>query len=180
VSASVSVVFRPRLMLAELLGHDVEFILVGGLAVQVHGHVRFTRDLDIVPAPDLLNLSRLEEALAAMGGDPPNPHRLRRAPHLHAETDHGPLDILNIELLEGVRLTYERLRSRAEEVEYEGRTVLVAGLDDLIRMKRVAGREVDLSDIGALTRTDAQLQEEAQAEQGEAQADFQDEAGEST
>jgi hypothetical protein len=160
-------------MLAKLLEHDVEFVVVGGLAVQAQGHVRMTRDLDIVPAPDLLNLSRLEEALAAMGANPPNPHRLRRAQHVRTDTDHGPLDVLNIEKLEGVRLTYEQLRSRADEVEWEQRTVLVAGLDDLIRMKRVAGRDVDLSDIGALTRTDAQLQEEAQA-------DFEDGFGEST
>jgi predicted nucleotidyltransferase len=161
VSASVSVVFRPRLMLAALLEHGVEFVVVGGVAVQAQGHVRVTRDLDIVPAPDLLNLSRLEDALAAMGGDRPNPHRLRRARHVHTETDHGPIDVLNIEKVEGLRLTYAQLRSRADEVEWEGRTVLVAGLDDLIRMKRVAGRDHDLSDIGALTRTDEQLQDEA-------------------
>jgi predicted nucleotidyltransferase len=173
VSASAERVFDPETMLSALLDHHVEFVVVGGVAVQAHGHVRMTRDLDVVPAPDLLNLSRLEEALAAMGADPPNSHRLRRTPHVRAHTDHGPLDVLNIERIDGVRLTYEQLRSRVEQVELEGRTVLVAGLDDLIRMKRVAGREVDLSDIGALTRTDAQLQEEAQA-------DFEDGFGEST
>jgi predicted nucleotidyltransferase len=148
-------------MLSALLDHQVEFVVVGGLAVQAHGYVRSTRDLDIVPAPDLLNLSRLEEAVAALGADVPNPHRLGRAAHASADTDHGPLDVLNIERLEGVRLTYEQLRSRAEGIDWEGRTVLVAGLDDLIRMKRVAGRDVDLSDIGALTRTDEDLEREA-------------------
>jgi predicted nucleotidyltransferase len=160
-NALLSVVFRPRLMLAELLDHEVEFVVVGGLAVQVHGHVRMTRDLDIVPAPALLNLSRLGEALVAMGADPPDPHRLRRARQVQTQTDHGPLDILNVELLDGVRLSYAQLRSRAEAVDWEGRTVLVAGLDDLIRMKRVAGRPHDLSDIGALTRTDEDLRQQA-------------------
>jgi predicted nucleotidyltransferase len=161
VSESAERVFDPRAMLWALLDHHVEFIVVGGVAVQTHGHVRATLDLDIVPAPELLNLSRLEEALVALGADPPNPHRLRRTPHVRAATEHGALDILNVDLLEGVRLTYEQLRSRAEEVGWEDRTVLIAGLDDLIRMKRVARREVDLSDIGALTRTDEQLQDEA-------------------
>jgi predicted nucleotidyltransferase len=51
--------------------------------------------------------------------------------------------------------------TRLVEVELDGRVVAIAGLDDLIHMKRVASREVDLSDIGALTRTDEQLQDEA-------------------
>jgi predicted nucleotidyltransferase len=157
-------------MLLELADHGVEFTVVGGVAVQTHGHVRGTRDLDVVPAPDLLNLSRLAEALAAMsarlrGADRPigvgDPHVLRRAPLVPLTTDHGDLDLLNLDLAEGLPRSYEELRGRAIEVELEGRVVAVAGLDDLIRIKRVAGREVDLSDIGALTRTDEQLQDEA-------------------
>jgi predicted nucleotidyltransferase len=161
VSESAERVFDPEAMLLVLLDHHVEFIIVGGVAVQTHGYARGTRDLDIVPAPDLLNLSRLGEALASLGAPAGDPHRLKRAPWVRLATDYGPLDLLNIELLDGVRLTYEQLRGRVEQVELEGRTVLVVGLDDLIRMKRVAGREVDLSDIGALTRTDEELRREA-------------------
>jgi hypothetical protein len=161
VSESAEHPFEPEAILSALLDHQVEFTIVGGVAVQTHGYVRNTMDLDIVPAPDLLNLSRLEEALTALGADVPNPHRLGRAAHARAHTDHGPLDVLNIERLEGVRLTYEQLSERAVAIAWEGRTVLVAGLDHLIRMKRVAGREVDLSDIGALTRADEDLEREA-------------------
>jgi predicted nucleotidyltransferase len=157
-------------MLVELADHGVDFIVVGGVAVQTHGHARGTRDLDIVPAPDLLNLSRLSEALAALSArlaradrpiDVGDPHLLRQAPLVPLLTDRGPLDLLNADLTVGLPKTYEELRKRAVEVDLDGRIIAVAGLDDLIRMKRVAGREVDLSDIGALTRTDEQLQDEA-------------------
>jgi predicted nucleotidyltransferase len=161
VSESADTVFRPRAILKALLDHGVDFVVVGGVAVQVHGHVRGTRDLDIAPAPDLLNLSRLGEALAALGAPPGDPHQTRRSAHVRRATDHGLLDLLNVDLLDRVRMSYDQLRDRAVEVELDGRTLLVAGLDDVIRMKRVAGREVDLSDIGALTRTDEELREEA-------------------
>jgi predicted nucleotidyltransferase len=170
VSESVESVFRPRAILLELADHGVEFTVVGGVAVQTHGHMRSTGDLDIIPAPDLLNLSRVSEALAALSArlahpdrpiDVRDPHLLRRAPLVPLTTDYGRLDLLNAHLTEGLPKTYEELRKRAVEVELDGRIVAVAGLDDLIRMKRVAGREVDLSDIGALTRTDEQLQDEA-------------------
>ena len=169
-SSSAEPIFDPEAMLVELADHGVDFIVVGGMAVQTHGHVRGTRDLDIIPAPDLLNLSRLSEALAALSArlahaDPPvdvgDPHLLERAPLVPLLTDRGPLDLLNADLAEGLPRSYEDLRKRAVEVELDGRIVAVAGLDDLIRMKRVAGREVDLSDIGALTRTDEQLHDEA-------------------
>jgi hypothetical protein len=157
-------------MLLALADHRVEFMVVGGVAVQTHGHQRGTKDLDVIPRPDLLNLSRLAEALAAMsarlrGADEPiavgDPHVLRRAPLVPLTTDYGRLDLLNLDRAEGMPKGYDDLRGRAVEVDLDSRIVAVAGLDDLIRMKRVAGRDVDLSDIGALTRTDEQLQDEA-------------------
>jgi hypothetical protein len=161
VSESVERVFKPRAILLELADHGVEFTVIGGVAVQAHGYVRGTRDLDILVAPDLVNLSRLSEALAALAAGPADPHVLKRAPFLRFATTFGPLDVFNHGLAEGLPKSYEALRERAIETELDGRVIAIIGLDDLIRMKRVAGREVDLSDIGALTRTDEQLQDEA-------------------
>ena len=56
---------------------------------------------------------------------------------------------------------FEKLRSRALVVALDGFEVPVAGLDDLVRMKRAAGRPQDLTDIGALTRDDEELEREA-------------------
>jgi len=153
VSESAEPAFDPDAILRVLLDHGVEFIVIGGLAVQTHGHLRTTTDLDLVPAASLLG--------GDDAGDAGDPHLLRRAALVSLTTDHGRLDLLNVGLADGLPRTYEELRGRAVEVDLDGRTVAVAGLDDLIRMKRVAGREVDLSDIGALTRSDEQLQDEA-------------------
>lgn len=45
-------------ILRELVEAGVEFLLIGGVAVGYHGHVRATKDVDVVPAPDRENLER--------------------------------------------------------------------------------------------------------------------------
>jgi predicted nucleotidyltransferase len=163
-------VFDPREILLTLVDHGVDFVVVGGVAVQAHGHGRSTRDLDVIPGPDMLNLSRLSEALATLSArllradrpiDVGDPRLLRRAALVPLMTARGRLDLLNITMTAGAPRAYEELRERAVEVELDDRIVALAGLDDLIRMKRAAGRDVDLDDIGALTRGDEQLQDEA-------------------
>lgn len=162
--------FDPRQILISLADHGVDFVVVGGVAVQAHGHGRGTRDLDVIPRTDLLNLSRLGEALAALGArllrtdrpvDVTDPQLLKRAPLVPLITVHGRLDLLNISQTSGAPRSYDELRERAFEARIDGRAVLVSGLDDLIRMKRAAGRDVDLEDIGALTRDDEVLEREA-------------------
>ena len=162
-------VFDPREILRSLTEHRVEFIVVGGLAVQVHGYMRATRDLDVVPAPDMLNLTRLGEALADMEArllraEPPvdvtDPQRLKRAPFVPLMTRYGRLDILHHELTQGTSGGYDKLRENVVVVTLKNFEVAIAGLDDLIRMKRATEREQDIADIGALTRTEAQLDRE--------------------
>jgi ribosomal protein S28E/S33 len=75
-------------------------------------------------------------------------------------TVHGRLDLLNIDQTRSAP-AYEDLRDRSFTAEIGGITVRVAGLDDLVRMKRAAGGPVDLDDIGTLMRTDEQLEREA-------------------
>lgn len=143
-------------LIAVLDQHGVEYTIIGGVATQVHGHRRTTRDLDVIPSPDATNVERLASALQAIsaspdgvpGASPPTAEQLAVAavvPPLL--TDHGTLHILNE--VPGSP-PYDELRERALEVDYEGVTLAIAALDDLISMKRASGRPRDLEDIAAL------------------------------
>lgn len=169
VTSEPEPVFDPRKILLSLLEHGVDFVIVGGVAVQAYGHGRSTRDLDVIPRPNLANLSRLGEALAELGArvlrgtdtvDVTDPQLLRRIPLGPLLTTYGRLDVLNIESTSGAP-SYDDLSKRSSSVEIGGFAVRVAGLDDLLRMKRAAGRAVDLEDIGALTQSDENLEREA-------------------
>jgi len=146
-----------RELLATLDHHAVDYTVIGGVAVQVHGHRRTTMDLDVVPAPDIANLTRLATALQELGArprdipgaGPPTIQQLATAAILPPlTTRHGELHILRD--VPGAP-PYEQLRSRALVVEIAGISLAIAGLDDLIAMKRAVGRPSDIRDIAALT-----------------------------
>jgi hypothetical protein len=157
-------------ILGALARGGVEFVVVGGIAVQAHGYIRGTGDVDVVPRPSLLNLSRLAEVLADLEAEvlransPVNvsdPQLMKRAPLVPLLTRSGRLDLINIEHLAGAPSSFDELRGRALVVNLDGIEIPVAGLDDLVRMKRAAGRPQDLADIASLTRDDEELEREA-------------------
>jgi predicted nucleotidyltransferase len=139
-------------ILRVLADHDVDYVVIGGLAVQTHGHPRTTQDLDLVPEPSPANLARLREAMMALGARPvgesrPAPIEIPTTGVLELDTDAGGVDI-HLDPLGAA--PYPELRSRALNVHL-GVNVFVAGLDDLIAMKRASGRPIDRSDVLALT-----------------------------
>jgi predicted nucleotidyltransferase len=153
-------VFDAQEILRVLAAYSVDFVVIGGIAVQAHGYIRWTKDLDVIVKPTALNFSRLSEALQELEAELrgsgtlklSDPHQLRRAPLIPVMTTAGPLDVVNVEHVAGAPRSYDGLRQAALVVELSGAEVAVAGLSDLIRMKRAAGREHDLADIEALTR----------------------------
>ncbi len=141
-------------MLAE---HAVEYVIVGGLAVQVHGHVRTTIDVDVFPSPDPSNLARLADALNELGARVLNPGSERleidaamlpRATLWQFTTPHGSIDVLHD--APGAP-PYDELRRGALEIHLGDLSVAVASRDDLIGMKCASARSIDLEDIAALT-----------------------------
>jgi hypothetical protein len=152
--------FEADEILVTLAEYGLDFVVVGGIAVQTHGYIRGTNDVDIVARPTALNFSRLSEALADLRAELrgpgslklTDPNQMLRAPLIPVITKAGPLDIVHIDHLAGAPGTYDRLRNSALSVRLRDHEVAVAGLEDLIRMKRAAGREADLMDIEALTR----------------------------
>jgi hypothetical protein len=144
-------------ILDALAEYAVEYVVVGGLAVQTHGHMRTTFDLDVFPRPEPANLARLANALNALGARVLNPGSeglaidaamLPRAAMWQFATRHGAIDVLHD--APGAP-AYDELRGRALEIGLGDKRIAVAGRDDLINMKRASARPVDLDDLAALT-----------------------------
>lgn len=137
--------FEPKAILRALADHGVEHIVVGGLAGMAHGSSFPSYHVDTVYSRSGENLARLAETLQELGAtlrgaDAPfllDARTLRAGLNFTFETRYGSLDILG-------EPAYDTLLQHAIELEIDGVPVLVASLDDLIRMKEAAGRTKDL------------------------------------
>ena len=149
--------FRLRSLLRSLTEGGVDFVVVGGVAVIVQASPRLTKDLDICYDPGRENLERLAAVLIKLeaklrGVDEdlpfvPDARTLRRTQILTLTTVDGGMDLL---VDPDGAPSYSALRRRASQVELDGISVRVASVDDLIAMKRAAGRPQDLVDLEAL------------------------------
>jgi hypothetical protein len=129
----------------------LKYVVIGGFAVIAHGHVRATKDSDLlVPdGPDadaavlrfleLVDARRLRDDKVLTAEDVAGTH------HLRINSRHGIIDIMRGGL---PPLDYETVASRAETVDFRGRQVHVAGLISLVGFKRLAHRpDPDRSDL---------------------------------
>jgi predicted nucleotidyltransferase len=148
---------RLRLLLERLRDADVDFVLVGGLAVNAWGYLRATRDVDLVPDPSPENLARLDALLVELGGKVEVGDRLLESSAIRTFLRTGDrtlvlTDLGRIDILQGLPQvpTFSALDERATEVDLEGLVVKVCSLDDLLAMKRASDRPRDRDDLEAL------------------------------
>lgn len=155
--------FDPIGALRTLSSHGVRFVVIGGFAGRFWGSNSITNDLDICYARDRKNFEALASALTELGA------RLRDAPpdipflldaktlemgdHFTFETNVGALDCLGTP--QGSQ-GYPDLIQGATVMDVEGIPVPVAALEDVMRLKRAAGRPKDRAELEIL----AALQEE--------------------
>ena len=128
----------------------VDFVVIGGIAAIAHGSPQITQDLDISFASAPENLERLGHVLVGLGARlrgvtddvpfVPDGRTLRHVRVLTLDTPQGPLDVRAEPDGSG---GYDRLRANAIDATVSGVTVKIAGLDDLIAMKKAAGRPKD-------------------------------------
>lgn len=162
---------EPPLDVAELLRRlheaEVDHVLIGGLAVNAHGVIRSTKDVDICPSPDPGNLERLARLLrdlearqlgVADGGfsgrempfDPTRPEDLSAGGNFRLETRLGVLDLMQWVPGIDAEQAYETLARDALEARAFGVIVRVCSLAALREMKRAAGRPRDAQDLADL------------------------------
>jgi len=155
--------FNVREILAVLNTAKVDYVVVGGLAVILHGYLRATADIDLVVglAPD--NCRRALDALGSIGFRPRLPVSIEdfADPAIRKEWieqknmlvfqlwDPGnPMRSLDIFVREPI--PFERLLGDAVEKDIDGMAVRVASIEHLVEMKQAAGRARDLEDIAKL------------------------------
>lgn len=143
---------------------DVRYLVVGGVAVNAHGYVRATLDLDLVVGLEAHNALAAVEALAGLGYRPIVPEPIERfadpqarrewferrnmmvfslVSDVHPET--------TVDLFVNEPFDFDAEHDGAEVVDLgKGRTLRLLRLPALIEMKRAAGRGRDLDDIDHL------------------------------
>lgn len=149
--------FEPLQALRALTEAGVRFVLIGGVAARLHGSPSLTRDIDVCYARDRDNVERLANVLRALharlrGVDDDVPflvdgRTLLAGANFTFVTDVGDLDVLAVPAgVDG----YDELAANADRLDLDGVTVSVASLDDLMRMKRAAGRAKDRAELEIL------------------------------
>ncbi len=151
--------FQPEEILRILEQRGVVYVVIGGVAATLHGSNLSTGDLDICPARDPENLSRLASALQEMDSRIRAPGEsaglpfscdaglLARMDLLNLVTRFGDFDL---SFVPAGTTGYSDLAQRAVRVNIEPVFVPVASLEDVIRSKRAAGRPKDLQALPTL------------------------------
>lgn len=153
---------RFRSVLQTLADHQVEFIVVGGVAAVLEGVPMNTFDIDVVHRASTENLARLipalEELEARYRHRPelrPNESHLSTKGHQLLMTRLGPLDVLGAI---GKGRTYDDLVPHSHMVKLSDTlTVRVLDLDSQIAIKEEIGGEKDLAALPVLRRTLAEI-----------------------
>ena len=141
----------------------VRYVVVGGLAVVLHGHPRMTADIDLVVDLEPSAARLAIQTLTRMGLRPRVPVEAeafadpsqrsswieeRGMTVFNLYDPHDPLR--SVDLFVETPIPFDQLWRRSELVGLPGGDVRVASLEDLIAMKRKAGRPLDIADIEAL------------------------------
>lgn len=124
-------------LLRTLARHGVEFVVVGGVAAQLHGWQGATADLDIAVSTEDPNVIRLNRALRSVSAGSGTVGAFGTV----FATRHGRLEIVRRAHAIGQYADWLR-RAKKHRVD-EGLTVVVAAPDDILRSKEAAGREKD-------------------------------------
>ena len=139
---------------------DVRYLIVGATAFAAHGWVRATADLDLFISDEEANVERLRDALTSFGYDVSDAslEDFRRYKILLRQYD-LPLDLHPF--VEGAP-DFDACWKRRVVADIGGVEAPFASLDDLIAMKRAAGRAKDREDLKHLERLKQSKNQEAE------------------
>lgn len=139
---------------------EIDYLIIGGLAVNFYGIPRMTYDIDIMIYMELNNISKFINIISKLGYKPKvpvNPIELSdkskrevwiREKGMKVFNFYNPeLPIGEIDIFIDSPVSYEELKERCVKIRIEEIEIPVISINDLIKLKLHSGRKQDLSDV---------------------------------
>jgi hypothetical protein len=152
-------------LFAALDRHHVDYLLIGGLAVSLHGVERATMDVNITVAMTPDNMAHLIETARELRLAPVLPVPLETLNDLellrqwHAERNLEAFTLrtpdlagVTVDILLFPPVEFSGMAQRAAIFNVGGTPIRIVAIDDLIALKQAVGRPIDLADIEHLQR----------------------------
>jgi hypothetical protein len=139
--------------LFELLKHDVDFIIVGGLSVVFHGYIRTTGDMDLWIRPTNENKQKLLPVISKFGLSKDSIDLLKSKDFTVMLAFHFNNPPEKVEFLTHISgLKFEDACENCDHLEIENYSIPFLGYEDLIINKMVSGRLKDQADVEELKK----------------------------
>ena len=142
---------------------NINYLIVGGLAVNIHGVPRLTHDLDIIILLEKENIIKICDSLKKLGYIPRlpvNPENIGDPAILKEWTTEKNMKAFSfykkddssrvVDIVLFYPLEYSKAFEKREEITIKNMKIKVISLDDLIEMKKYSARDKDLSDVKML------------------------------
>src|ERR1019366_6284386 len=150
-------------LLKALEDNGIRYVVVGGVAVVLHGFVRATMDLDLIVSLDSVNTGKFLDLVGKLGyrpkvpvplaqfGDPAKRQEWIETKGMRVFSLHHSKRVQElVDVFTKEPIPFEELYARRVRVPVEGISIIIASREDLKTLKRAAGRPQDLQDIAAL------------------------------
>ncbi|MEH0155340.1 nucleotidyl transferase AbiEii/AbiGii toxin family protein [Limibacter armeniacum] len=148
-----------------LYEEEVEYLVCGGLAVNIYGIPRMTADIDLLIKFDEENVARFNKAIQSLDFAPRLPLQLSELTDEKARQEmissrnliaysfyNTRLNYMNIDVLIDVPLSFDGMWKAREKRRIEDIEVYIVSLEDLIKLKEYANRTQDQQDILMLSK----------------------------
>ena len=149
----------------ELNRRRIDYVVVGGVAVVMHGVVRLTADLDLMLHLDEKNLGKFVEVMNELGYrpkvpvkaesliDPENRKMWFEEKNMRVFSFYHPKKgIMLIDIFINEPVPYNKISKDAVKMKMGNLLIPTVSIEDLIKLKEISGRPQDIADIDALKR----------------------------
>ena len=152
---------HPEELAEALEAAEADYVLIGGLAVGLHGYIRATEDMDILIRASAENRSRVADVLGELVDDGDEAAKLDRWIAAGSHTVKVSTRVGRVHVLEEGEppLDWASVLADAEIRETSTGPVRVCGLTTLVALKQLAGRPRDKADLAELETTHGKLPE---------------------
>ena len=152
-------------ILLELEKKDVKYLVIGGIAVNLYGHPRVTKDLDLMISFEKTNMAKFVEIIKSFKLKPRVPVEIeeladknkreiwKQERNMKVFSFYNPendLEVIDIMIQDYIN--FDEAYKRVEKISDGSLTVSMISIDDLIRLKEIANRPNDRADIEVLKK----------------------------